>query len=452
MQRNDFDVVVIGGGISACALFYQLAAFSEVKSVAMIEKYGELASLNSKGTSNSQTIHYGDIETNYSYEKAAKVKVNADMVANYAAMHGKDFLHSHQKMALAVGERECSILRARFLEFSPLFPGISLFEREDLERLEPLLLKDRKAGEEVVAMGFLAGKSYTTVDFGKMSNALAKDAKEAAREQGRKAEVFLNEEITEIIKQQEGYEIRSKRGSIFWAKSVVVNAGAHSLYLAHKMQHGLHYSCLPVAGSFYLTHKKLLNGKVYMMQNPKLPFAALHADPDLLADMNTRFGPTALMLPKLERYHGMKSFFEFWTTLRLDMKVVKILLDLMKDSEIRNYVLYNYLFEIPLINKKLFLKDARKIVPSLQGEDIYYAKGFGGVRPQVMDKAQRKLILGEASIRPGEGLIFNMTPSPGATSCFGNALRDVREVCDYLGVRFREEAFNAAFVKAPVLG
>lgn len=51
-----------------------------------------------------------------------------------------------------------------------------------------------------------------------------------------------------------------------------------------------------------MTKEKILNGKVYMLQNPKLPFAALHGDPDILANQNTRFGPTALMLPKLERY------------------------------------------------------------------------------------------------------------------------------------------------------
>ena len=33
--------------------------------------------------------------------------------------------------------------------------------------------------------------------------------------------------------------------------------------------------------------------KVYMVQNDKLPFAALHGDPDILKNGKTRFGPTA---------------------------------------------------------------------------------------------------------------------------------------------------------------
>ena len=208
------------------------------------------------------------------------------------------------------------------------------------------------------------------------------------------------------------------------------------------MGYGLDYATLPMAGSFYLTKKHMLNGKVYMVQNPKLPFAALHGDPDILADQNTRFGPTALVLPKLERYHGNATIKDFFKTLKLDGNIIKVFWDLLKDSDIRSYIFRNFLFEVPWLNKRLFVKDARKIVPSLSVEDIEYADGFGGVRPQVINKKEQKLMLGEASINTGKGIVFNMTPSPGATSCLGNALRDVRIVTEYLGKTFHEELFN----------
>ena len=50
-------------------------------------------------------------------------------------------------------------------------------------------------------------------------------------------------------------------------------------------------------------------------------------------------------------------------------------------------------------------------------------------------------MLGEASINPGNGIIFNMTPSPGATSCLGNAERDMHEIVTFLGLDFDEEGF-----------
>ena len=49
------------------------------------------------------------------------------------------------------------------------------------------------------------------------------------------------------------------------ADFVVVNAGAHSLFLAHQMGYGLDFATLPMAGSFYMTNQKMLNGKVYMV-------------------------------------------------------------------------------------------------------------------------------------------------------------------------------------------
>ena len=55
-------------------------------------------------------------------------------------------------------------------------------------------------------------------------------------------------------------------------------------------------------------------------------------------------------------------------------------------------------------------------------------------------------MLGEASIDPGDGIIFNMTPSPGATSCLGNAERDAIKVCEFLGKKFDEKKFSAELV------
>jgi malate dehydrogenase (quinone) len=45
---------------------------------------------------------------------------------------------------------------------------------------------------------------------------------------------------------------------------------------------------------------------------------------------------------------------------------------------------------------------------------------------------KQSLHLGEAQIDPGNGILFNMTPSPGATSCLGNAQRDAELIVGYL--------------------
>jgi len=441
MNHRHYEVLIVGAGISGCALAYELARYTDIGRIAILEKYGSVATLNSKGTANSQTIHVGDIETNYTLAKAAVTKRTAKMVEKYCLQYGyqNSILFSHQKMALGVGDEEVEFLLHRYEEFSELFPYLEVWDKEKLKTLEPRVVYDEKGEERpetIVGIGAIG--QWTTVDYGKMAHSFIDNAK---REPNTTVDLFLNSPVSAIEKNPlRGYTVRTPDG-IYTADFIVTDAGAHSLYLAHAIGHGLDYACLPVAGSFYLTSKHLLNGKVYMIQNPKLPFAALHGDPDILAEGNTRFGPTALVLPKLERFSG-GTYLDFWKTLRLDRNVISALWKLLRESDIRNYIFRNFLFEIPWMNKRLFLHDARKIVPSLQLDEFEYAHGFGGVRPQVIDKKQQKLMLGEASINTGEGIIFNMTPSPGATSCLGNAERDLRYIVQYLGKSFDEERFN----------
>jgi malate dehydrogenase (quinone) len=443
MDNKHYDVVIVGGGISGAAIFYELAKYTNVKSMCMLEKYEAIATLNSKGTSNSQTIHIGDIETNYTLEKAKVTKRSANMVEKYCLQYGLEekIMFSHQKMALGVGEKEVEFIKHRYNEFKELFPYLELWDVEDLKIREPKVVYSDKEQttvrpEPIIAMG--TDTQYTTVEYGAMGESLADEAQNAS---DALTDIFFNSQVDTIDElPDKTFKITTTNGQTYTTNFVVVNAGAHSLYLAHQMGYGKHMGCLPMAGSFYMTDGDFLNGKVYMVQNNKLPFAALHGDPDILANGKTRFGPTALMLPKLERFKP-GTYLDFFKTLNFDMKIVKIFWDLLKDSEIRNYVFKNFLFEVPGINKTLFVQDAKKIVPSLSVEDIVYAKGFGGVRPQVLDKDKEKLMLGEASINPGNGLIFNMTPSPGATSCLGNAERDLRVVVDFLGLKFDEAQF-----------
>lgn len=447
MEERHYEVVIIGGGITGAALLYELARYTDIKNIALVEKYEGIATLNSKGTANSQTIHCGDIETNYTFEKAKKVKRTADMVVKYGLQYGyqNKFMFANQKMVMGVGEREVDIIKERFEIFKELYPYLELFDKEKLKEIEPKIVFDENGNERpenIISMG-VQKEVYTTINYGAMAISLTENAK---KQENKTCDIFLNTEVLGITHIGDKFFLRTRNNMAISANFVVVDAGAHSLWLAHRMGYGKNMGCLSMAGSFYLTKQHLLNGKVYMVQNPKLPFAALHGDPDILADGCTRFGPTALALPKLERYKGLKSVPEYFQTLNFSKEVVQILWDLIKDSDIRNYVFRNYLFEIPEIGKKLFVEDAKKIVPSLKTEDIYYAKGFGGVRPQVLNRTEKKLMLGEASIDTEKGIIFNMTPSPGATSCLGNAEQDVKKVCAFLNKTFDEQKFTAELV------
>jgi len=76
------EVAIIGAGITGSALLFMLSRYSDIDSIAVFEKYAAPASLNSSAKANSQTLHIGDIETNYDLAKAAKVKSYSSMVEN----------------------------------------------------------------------------------------------------------------------------------------------------------------------------------------------------------------------------------------------------------------------------------------------------------------------------------------------------------------------------------
>ncbi len=496
------DVLVVGGGVCGTALLFELARYTDLGRIALVERYDQLALVNSKATNNSQTIHCGDIETNYTLEKALRVKRTAEMIVHYAELldsaSRKRCVFRTPKMVLAVGAKECAVLRERFERFSPHFPAMELLEKQQIAEWEPAVALDKGQlrSEQLLAIGIR--RTYTAVDYGQLSesfvqqaqaainaaNAAAVDAVKAqqafagrppmerpaiyepanpeleqssidqssvaqtALEQPpsvqRRLDLYLGTTVERIQPEGELFRVTlaptpgcqgsSGQPSQLLVRHVVVNAGAHSLLMAQRMGFGMEYSCLPVAGSFYFT-PDLLQGKVYTVQNDKLPFAAIHGDPDVGAAGKTRFGPTALLLPMLERYKPA-SFWQFLQVLRLDWAVLTVLWQLFRIADIRNYILKNILFELPWLRRWLFLADARKIVPGMTIDQLSFAEGYGGVRPQLIDKRQRKLILGEASIEAMPGLVFNVTPSPGGTCCLGNAHRDLEAIVKRLGCGF----------------
>ena len=436
MNTQQYDLLIIGAGVSGTALLYAVARYTDIQNICIVEKYAAPARVNSLSSNNSQTLHCGDIETNYTLEKALKVQRAARMLANYClAQPDRDHLiFQYPKMVLGVGARECELLRTRFTQLAPHYPQLRLFEKKDIARIEPAVVAGRHGGlrdEPVVALG--STDEYTAVNFEALSRSFVR---RACQVEGKTVDVVYNENVRHIDIEADRFLVSSDT-TCYQSRALVVCAGGHSLKLAHDLGYGRQYSCLPVAGSYYFT-PQVLNGKVYTVQNDKLPFAAIHGDPDVLVPGKTRFGPTALILPILERYN-YRTLPDFLRVLQFDRRVAGVLWDLFRVRDIRNYMFKNMLFEIPLVRKRLFLRDARKIVPSLRYRDLSFANKVGGIRPQLIDKTQARLLMGEAKIDTGKGAIFNMTPSPGGTSCLENAEIDMRTVARFLGAVIDEK-------------
>jgi len=103
----------------------------------------------------------------------------------------------------------------------------------------------------------------------------------------------------------------------------------------------------------------------------------------------------------------------------------------------------NFLYDLPVVGRRLFIRQIRKIVPTMKLKELKYAKGIGGTRPQIVNNTTRKLEMGEAKLT-GDNIIFNITPSPGASTCLGNAFSDASKIIGFLGdgYNFDKEAFE----------
>ena len=67
-MTKKYEIVIIGAGVVGTASMYALSRYSDFNDVLIIEKEKDVALLNSNSNNNSQTLHSGEIETNYSIE------------------------------------------------------------------------------------------------------------------------------------------------------------------------------------------------------------------------------------------------------------------------------------------------------------------------------------------------------------------------------------------------
>ncbi|MGB9964942.1 FAD-dependent oxidoreductase [Halobacterium sp. CBA1126] len=440
-MREEYDLLIVGGGISGASLLYTAAKFTDIENIALVEKEEEIASVNSHRTNNSQTLHFGDIETNYTLEKAEDVKEGAELLAGYLEDADPDReMHSKRsKMVLGVGEEEVEKLESRYHEegFGDLYPKLRAIGREEIEELEPKVVEGRDDDKEMLALQTPDGY---VVDYGMTAQSFVDEAQEVDG-----VDVYTGTEVEELNDTGDEFLVETDAG---WFESdvAVVAAGSHSLQIAKEMGYGENMSLLPVAGSFFLA-EDFLNGKVYTLQMKKLPFAAVHGDADVHDQSITRFGPTAKLVPTLERGE-LDTVGDFFDVFGLNVDSFLSYANILADRILFPYVVRNLVYDVPEIGKRTFLPEVQKVVPSATLDDIERAKGYGGVRPQIVDTEEKSLDMGEAKIT-GDGVIFNITPSPGASTCLKNAMRDTEQVIEFFDDdhEFDEAAFRDATIE-----
>lgn len=307
LKNNPYEVAIIGGGISGTALLYSLSNYTNINRIVLIGKYKEVALLNSHKNINSQTLHFGDIETNYTLKKAQTVKRAASLVKNYILKNDpqQQTYSKYHKMVLAIGKEQTQELQHRYKQFKSLFPKLKLVNREELQSLEPNVVKNRAPEEEILAL--FTEEGYT-IDFQKLSQSFLNKSIEHSP---KSIDLMMETKVNRLEKEGELYYIQTTKGMVA-ARVVVFTTGAYSLLFAKSLGYAKDYALLDVAGSFYLA-PGVLNGKVYTVQLKKIPFAAIHGDSEVQDPSKTRFGPTAKVTFLLEK-RNYATIFDYFRT------------------------------------------------------------------------------------------------------------------------------------------
>lgn len=431
-QTTISDLVIIGGGVVGCAEYFRASISPHINSVVLLEKYAAVAQVNSNVLANAETLHRG-IETNFSLEGALKMKRwSADLIA-YLKERGKGIYVHLPSMIIGVTPEEKKALEDRYHMLKPHFPELELIGWEKIADIEPEVMKGRSLPERA-NMTALYHEEGTAVDYQQLAQSFMREAAREADARKKNFRAHFRTKILAVIRHHDDmFRIVTDR-DVFYARTVLVCAGPYSLRFAQQLGHeeAKRFAILPVAGSFYCTPRKVLNGKVYTYQFPHIPFAAPHGDRAVYNEYETRFGPTATILPFFERRHIASAVDFIRMGLLSPSKYMTAMMKILADSNFRAFEFRNFCYSLPIIGKYFFLKwAAQKIVPTLRYRDLIFGKGMGGIRPQLVDLEKQKVVMGLGKF-VDDHIIFNVTPSPGASSCMGNAIEDIEMVEKWL--------------------
>ncbi len=416
---RSYDVVIVGAGVSGTSLLREIALNSNVKRIALIEKYGSVAQVNSHPANNAQTLHIGDIETNYDLAHARKVKASAEVLLAYVERrHTYGLYRKMQRMVLGVGSAEVLKLRARYEEFKADYPALRLINAEQLAKIEPNVMAGRDPLQEVCA---LVSEEGHAINYQILAKCFLEDALSANPE----IKTFFNTSVIKIEKSGEQTILTTNKGKIM-GRIVMFAAGAYSLHFAHQLGLAKNLMIHPINGDFWESAVRVDN-KIYRVQNDDIPFSKCHFDPDVIDPSRSRFGPTTKWSPFYIR-HSFPSMFDYLRSPVHTYRGISQSLKLFLQRKYFTYIMRNLSYDIPVIGKYLFLKnEAREIIPSLRYCDIKKLRGAGGTRPQIFNLMTGELEMGDKTLI-SQWCIFNTTPSPGATVCLANAQRDAAQV------------------------
>jgi L-2-hydroxyglutarate oxidase len=385
MNSTKYDVAVIGGGIIGLATAMTLVKQHPDRRVVVIEKEAEVA--RHQTGHNSGVIHAGIYYAPGS-QKANFCYTGNQALRRYCDEHGIRY-EMCGKLIVATDESELGRLDDLFERGTA--NGVDKLELVGQERLREI--EPHSAGIKAVWSPETGIVDYTEVCRSYVA--------EFTRSGG---EVRLDTEVLDVRVRENVTHLETNNG-VVEAAHIINCAGLYADVIARQMKERIGLRIVPFRGEYFSlkperTH--LVNGLIYPVPDPKLPFLGVHFTKRV--DGSVEAGPNAVLALAREGYK--KTTFDaadvldiathpgFW---RMSM----------------THWLTGFKEQYRSVSKGTFVKSLQKLMPEIRSEDMWEPNA--GVRAQAVDNKGR-LLQDFSIVRSAKAIHVLNAPSPAATS------------------------------------
>ena len=386
MEDKVYDVIVVGGGIVGLASAYKINSRYPDKKILVIEKENEVAAHQTGH--NSGVIHSGIYYKPGSYKAIHCVNGRRELV---------DFAKEHKikhdicgKVIVATDESEMAHMNKVYNNgIANGVEGIELIDAKKIKEIEPYC--EGIAGIWVACTGI--------IDYPDVARTYVKLLKEKFN-----SEVNTGEKVIDFEKQGETTLVITDKNK-YKTKYLITCAGLQSDRIAKKEGIKSDAAIVGFRGDYYdLTEKGMSKVKnlIYPVPNAKFPFLGVHFT--RMIHGGVECGPNAVFVFKREGYSktafSAKDTFDAFTfggTWKFFGKHWKFGLDEYRGA----------------FSKTFFLKRLRKLIPSLEMDDIVASRA--GVRAMALGPDGE--MLDDFKIEyHGNAIHVLNAPSPAATA------------------------------------
>ena len=394
-MEQKFDIIVVGGGIVGLATAYKLTNYHPNKTILVLEKEKEVAAHQT--SHNSGVIHSGIYYKPGSYKAKNCVAGRRELV-----QFAKEHKIAHDicgKLIVATDESELAHMNKVFA--NGLANGV-----EDMEIITPAQIKEIEPFCEGIA-GIRVGCTGI-IDYSEV----ARKYVELIHAKNNGSKVLTLQHVTGFEKGNESTTVVTKTDR-FVGKYIITTSGLQADRMAKKEGQQTDASIIGFRGDYYdLTEKGLhkVNHLIYPVPNPKFPFLGVHFT--RMIHGGTECGPNAVFVFDREGYsktafsfQDTASAFGFKGTWRFFGKHWRFGLDEYRGA----------------FSKTYFLNRLRKLIPTLQMEDIVSSRC--GIRAMALSPEGE--MLDDFKIeKHGNAMHVINSPSPAATAslAYGNEI------------------------------